>query len=45
MALSLSTSALLEAVLHVAAKGESITFTTLPVEMTIAAAAVSLWGF
>jgi excisionase family DNA binding protein len=40
--LSRSTSALLEAVLHVAAKGGRVTFTTLPSEMTTAAAAAWL---
>jgi excisionase family DNA binding protein len=40
--LSKSTSALLEAVLHVAAKGGKVTFTTLPSEMTTAAAAAWL---
>jgi excisionase family DNA binding protein len=40
--LSKSTSALLEAVLHVAAKGGKVTFTTLPSEMTTAAAAALL---
>lgn len=43
LALSSSTSALLESVLHVAAKGGRVTFTTLPSEMTTAAAA-SLLG-
>jgi excisionase family DNA binding protein len=42
VALSRSTSALLEAVLHVAAKGGKVTFTTLPSEMTTAAAAALL---
>ena len=42
LALSRSTSALLEAVLHVAAKGGKVTFTTLPSEMTTAAAAALL---
>lgn len=37
-----STSALLEAVLHVAAKGGRVTFSTLPSEMTTAAAAAWL---
>lgn len=40
--LSKATSALLEAVLHVAAKGGKVTFTTLPSEMTSAAAAAWL---
>lgn len=40
--LSRSTSALLESVLHVAAKGGRVTFTTLPLEMTTAAAAALL---
>jgi len=42
LSLSRSTSALLEAVLHVAAKGGRVTFTTLPSEMTTAAAAAWL---
>jgi excisionase family DNA binding protein len=42
LALSRSTSALLVAVLHVAAKGGKVTFTTLPSEMTTAAAAALL---
>ncbi len=42
VALSRSTSALLAAVLHVAAKGGKVTFTTLPSEMTTAAAAALL---
>lgn len=42
LALSRSTSALLEAVLHVAAKGGKVTITTLPAEMTTSAAAALL---